>query len=58
MIHLPESSINTDINECISTDLNSCAEQAACTNSDGSFICTCDIGYTGDGMTCTGIYVI
>ncbi|XP_078575880.1 uncharacterized protein LOC144861750 [Branchiostoma floridae x Branchiostoma japonicum] len=43
-----------DINECtVGTD--NCHIQATCTNTDGSFICTCDTGYTGDGVTCTDI---
>ena len=27
---------------------------ATCTNNDGSFTCTCDAGYTGDGIACLG----
>ena len=26
-----------------------------CTNTNGSFYCTCQVGYTGDGVNCTGI---
>jgi hypothetical protein len=33
-----------------------CSVNAGCNNTEGSFICTCDIGYSGDGVTCTGIY--
>ena len=43
-----------DINEC-SADPGPCDTNAACANSpDGSFTCTCNSGYTGDGISCTG----
>ena len=43
----------SDINEC---DVSStCHVQAACTNiPPGSFTCTCNSGYSGDGLSCTG----
>ena len=44
-----------DIDECLLND--TCGEHADCTNNDGSFICTCYEGFTGDGQTCTGIYM-
>lgn len=40
-----------DIDECTS-DTDNCAEQATCIDNDGSFICTCNDGYTGNGMIC------
>ena len=39
-----------DIDECESDDLNSCHENANCTNTEGSFHCFCNSGYTGDGV--------
>jgi surface-anchored protein len=30
-----------------------CAEKATCTNTPGSFECTCEANYEGDGRTCT-----
>ena len=27
---------------------------ATCTDTDGTFTCQCQIGYTGNGQTCTG----
>ena len=41
-----------DINECDSNpgDIN-----ASCENSDGIFTCTCNAGFSGDGMNCAGI---
>ena len=40
-----------DINECL---VNKGGCQHICTNTDGSFECSCNTGYTG-GRFCTGI---
>ncbi|CAH1268824.1 OIT3 [Branchiostoma lanceolatum] len=42
-----------DNNEC-ADDTDNCHDQATCTNTDGGFNCTCNDGYSGDGVTCTG----
>ncbi len=40
------------VNEC--TDgTNNCDANAACTNTPNSFTCACNVGYSGDGVTCT-----
>ncbi|CAH1238375.1 LTBP4 [Branchiostoma lanceolatum] len=39
-----------DVDECAD---DPCDQQAVCTNTKGSFTCTCNDGYTGDGSTCT-----
>ena len=44
---------SADVNEC-STNNGGCSADASCTNSVGSFTCTCQSGYTGDGFTCIG----
>ena len=45
---------SSDINECtIGTD--NCDAHAVCANTVGSFTCTCQIGYIGDGVTCSGM---
>ena len=31
-----------------------CHANATCNNTEGSYICTCDSGYSGDGFTCNG----
>ena len=41
-----------DIDEC--AEQSPCDGNAVCTNTPGSFACTCNDGYSGDGMTCTG----
>ena len=43
----------TDIDEC-EDGTDSCGENADCTNTDGSYTCSCLSGYSGDGMTCDG----
>ena len=43
----------SDIDEC-SEDSSPCDENADCTNSDGSYSCTCKQGFSGDGTTCDG----
>ena len=45
--------LTLDIDEC-SADPNLCDQNAACTNSDGSYNCTCKQGFIGNGATCNG----
>ena len=47
--------MHADINECDNDDDN-CSENANCTNTEGSFTCSCNPGYTGDGVNCTSKY--
>ena len=42
-----------DIDECV-TKNGGCAAEATCSNTVGSYTCTCSTGYTGDGTTCAG----
>ena len=42
-----------DINEC-DLDLDNCDENAACTDTDGSFTCECKDGFSGNGTVCQG----
>ena len=44
-----------DINEC-DDGTASCDVNAQCINTNGSYNCSCSSGYSGDGMTCTGMY--
>ena len=37
--------------------MGDCHVNASCTNTVGSFICTCKVGYTGDGRVCSGMLV-
>ena len=48
---------STDINEC-ARGIDGC--QHNCSNSIGSFFCSCNTGYalTSNGKSCTGKYVL
>ena len=46
----------TDINECKGN--HSCHANATCMNTKGSYVCTCHLGYTGNGSDCTGTWCI
>ena len=41
---------SADINECIG--LNDCDINSECNNTDGSYDCSCDPGYSGNGREC------
>ena len=45
-----------DVDEC-SSDTNECDPNALCTNVEGSYVCRCKKGFTGNGSTCTGMYI-
>ena len=52
-----------DINECVDPGDNpTCHEHANCTDTEGSYECTCNTGFSGDGFDCSGmntsIYVL
>ena len=52
--NISTSLVYSDINEC-SADTSPCDENADCTNTDGSYSCTCKQGFTGNGAVCEGI---
>ena len=43
----------TDVDEC-DIGMENCDANAGCTNSDGSYTCSCLSGYSGDGAYCYG----
>ena len=46
------------MNEC-EAGTNHCDEMNAdCTNTDGSYTCSCSPGYSGDGTSCVGMIAI
>jgi len=44
-----------DVNECVLQTHNCAVNTATCTNTVGSFTCSCKTGYTGNGVTCTDV---
>ena len=42
-----------DIDEC-AKDTDNCHADSTCTNTKGSFHCSCRHGYSGDGINCVG----
>ena len=50
--------LSLDINECEDPDNRTCHEHANCTDTEGSFECTCNTGFSGDGFNCTGSVTI
>ena len=43
-----------DLDEC-TTGSHSCDVNSVCQNTLGSYKCSCNAGYTGDGQPCNGI---
>ena len=41
-----------DINEC-GADVDNCSSDATCTNTLGSYTCLCNLGFTGNGLSCS-----
>lgn len=46
-----------DVDECGSNTHN-CHPDANCSNTVGSFECTCLSGFEGNGTSCTGVSVV
>ena len=45
-----------DVNECEDPGGNDCHQNASCTDTIGSYTCTCMMGYSGNGTYCEGKY--
>ena len=53
-VHNAQCCMHTDIDECSDPSLNNCHSSAVCINTMGGFMCECNPGFQGDGVTCTG----
>ena len=43
-----------DIDECaLGEDM--CHDNATCSDTEGSYDCTCNVGFSGSGFTCQGV---
>lgn len=42
----------TDLNEC-EQQLHTCDGNATCKNTVGSYFCTCNVGFAGNGVNCS-----
>ena len=49
--------MSADVNEC-SRGTDRCHLHATCRNIQGSYTCSCNTGYTGNGFSCTGMLVV
>jgi len=45
-------SVGVDIDECARNN-GGCSDDAVCSNTEGSFTCSCNDGFEGDGFTCS-----
>ncbi|CAB4005879.1 adhesion G -coupled receptor L3-like, partial [Paramuricea clavata] len=44
--------VQVNINECL---INPCHPNATCTDNEGSFVCECNVGFSGNGFNCSNI---
>ena len=47
----------SDINEC-DVNTHNCSNNAECFNTNGSFVCNCSDGFSGNGIICEGMQTI
>ena len=47
-----------DIDECLTTADNNCSSDGKCINMAGGFTCACNNGFSGDGVNCTGVFIM
>ena len=50
------SFVDEDVDECSDLTSNNCHAMANCTDTEGSFTCSCNTGYSGNGVSCNSEY--
>ena len=45
-------SVYLDVDECSLENVTLCDENAVCSNEEGGFDCSCNNGYSGNGLSC------
>ena len=50
------SFVDEDVDECSDLASNNCHAMANCTDTEGSFTCSCNTGYSGNGVSCNSEY--
>ena len=53
-MHLTAVYLLQDVNECEDPGGNDCHQNANCSDTIGSYTCTCMLGYSGNGTYCEG----
>ena len=53
---LPQFPVYTDVDECSQEGVAPCSDNATCFNEVGGFTCSCNDGFTGNGLNCLGTY--
>ena len=47
---------HADVDECSDPSKNNCNALATCTDTVGSYRCSCKSGYSGNGVSCQGVF--
>eukprot|EP00808_Paulinella_micropora_P027513 g153.t1 len=55
VLPLPPMAALCDFDECRRGTHNCDILRATCNNTDGSFLCSCDLGWSGDGIACDDV---
>lgn len=50
---VPDLALCSDVDECEDAGANNCSSNAVCNNTEGSYFCTCQEGFYGNGYLCS-----
>ena len=54
--YINDAHLFSDVNECLE-ETDTCPSNTDCLNTEGSYVCLCRAGYTGDGTLCHGKFL-